>query len=236
MSSLLWIRGRPGGRDNPRPHPPRAAGRLSVRAPEDKNCPNQEFFQHAIVQQSAHVRNLFKMTQKARQRKKESCCWLWYVLSYVQESLSHLLNSLSKSAVGCSQLLWVVSTLPLVEISFFPTKYALSEPTGSHFLEAWSLYKLFVFSCHIGALQVHTSCPLFQGQVIPTPTILVEVGMSETEGPSKILNLPHFNPKVSTLIGILREISTFIPFCDVLAQLWNTFTPLKKLPTSENRL
>ena len=40
----------------------------------------------------------------------------------------------------CPNLLWVVSNHPWVEISFCPTKYFLSEPTGSHgynFLEPW---------------------------------------------------------------------------------------------------
>ena len=77
--------------------------------------------------------------------------FMCYVLYYLYDSFSHLMDSLSNllwvcpiccefvhSAVSLPNLQWFVSNLPWVEISFCPSKYFFSEPTGSqgsHFLE-----------------------------------------------------------------------------------------------------
>ena len=85
-----------------------------TRAPEKNNCPNLEVFQPANVQRSVYVRNLFMIRQKTIKPKKywtflklvfTDCIVgqndvLCYVLSYLQNSLSHLMDTLSN-------LLWV---------------------------------------------------------------------------------------------------------------------------------
>ena len=127
-------------------------------------CPNPDVFQPANVRQSAHVRNLFKIWQKTAKTKKYTehfktsfdalyglikyCIELCLVLSSRQfvPSAGHIVQS----PVSLSNLLWVVSNLPWVEISFCPTKYVLSKPTGSlrsHFLEPFLYACLLVYLC-----------------------------------------------------------------------------------------
>ena len=71
--------------------------------------------------------------------------FLLIVLCFVLSSRKFVPSAgqLFQSAVGLSKLRWVVSNLPWVKISFCPTKYILSEPNGSHFLEPCLQSKTF---------------------------------------------------------------------------------------------